>query len=295
MQNYHIFGPDHFSAKKYIRGVGKSLGISIEFYSFHNEIERALDNLSQQSLFGKEDLMVFRDNQDLLDASLEKLLTSTRPWVVWETSEKSKYSSKTKQALLKVSQVVEMPLLSEQMTRDWITKTALKYRLNLSGEEIISIQEATDSDLTMIQNELQKIFWISKGSDSKDQLSLLSGIGQPISIFPVIDAIALKRTKVFLTTYRNFITQGIDEWQLFFALSRLIQNLYLAKINALVGLPQFVISKIRNQSQQWTKDELIEFATKLSEYEYDVKTGDRPSIKTVLFCDIMKRVYVPAI
>jgi len=94
MQNYHIFGPDHFSAKKYIRGVGKSLGISIEFYSFHNEIERALDNLSQQSLFGKEDLMVFRDNQDLLDASLEKLLTSTRPWVVWETSEKSKYSSK---------------------------------------------------------------------------------------------------------------------------------------------------------------------------------------------------------
>lgn len=293
---YHLVSNDNFRAKEFLSKLSREFTLRVCVYSSPDEVESKVGLLAQTSLFGDDQLSVFRDNHEIISRSLSHLINASVPWVYWETGVKSILNPKEKEKLSLKSTFVSLPSYSQSETVDWIKTMAQKYRITLSHEHLSMLYEFFGNDLNMLQHELQKLFWLTGGENrlvTLQDMEILSSPTKGVQMYGFLDALGGRKKSVIKKYYQKLVQAGLDEWQFFFAICRYVQQLYQAKLGPVRGVPPFVAKKLEQQSRNWTTKELFTFAKRLSLHEYEVKTGQIQYILPVLTNEIMLRACLP--
>ncbi len=134
------------------------------------------------------------------------------------------------------------------------------------------------NNLSMVSNEAEKMELYILSQKEKVPISLLleqlSGEKEE-TIYALTDSFGMRDVKNTLKIYSTMDNSSDKNFQIFFALSRRIYNIYLLFIDGsmLKRIPDFQLIRIKEQQTKWTLIEIIKIIDKLSELDKNIKTG----------------------
>ena len=155
--------------------------------------------------------------------------------------------------------------------------------IKIRNENISYLLSCTGSDLSRINNELDKLIQFSDKEITKNDIDLVVIKKIDGNIFDLIDAIIKKDKKRSLNIYNNIINYGEDFYKIFIALSNQIRLIYQVKVlknltndeiasNLNLKNPKQVMA-IRYKINNYTETELINYLHKLSIIDEELKLG----------------------
>lgn len=167
----------------------------------------------------------------------------------------------------------------------WISYLAKKQKKKISPAAC-SYLEHLGGTLLSLEKEIEKIvLWI--GEKEEIQLADAEAVVSTLkleSIFALNDAFSGRNGKLMLKLFRDLVDNGVASPLLLSLLHRQLRQLWKVKmgdeegvgtevLRKQLGLPSFVIEKLRSDSRRWHFDELGQLFQKFAEIDYQLKTS----------------------
>ncbi len=216
-----FYGADTFSKEQELNSLVK-ISEAESFRILENGPFPELEKLNGTVLFGPSQIFIF-DNSIAKSGLLEnvaQLLNATAEIVILENSLPKKTGSLaelSKSELVKIK-IFDPPELSQipawiekraQIHGATISKPATELMLEVLVPEPAAYWEKPVVDLTLLDNELQKLVAYCDGREiSEDAVSLLVKKNNSIDVWHVINAIADKNSKKVFTALDKFMTEN---------------------------------------------------------------------------------------
>ncbi|OQX51212.1 DNA polymerase III subunit delta [candidate division CPR3 bacterium 4484_211] len=272
-----IYGQDSYRAKKEIDSLAEKF--SGKRIIFGEDLETInLDQLfRQQSLFGKQPLIVFRDILRIADQKgFMKIrdLHGGAGVVFWETGEVDRRLRLVKW-LLKNARVKKFTPLKINEVRKWIYEYLSEKEIESAAVEMLIDHHG--NNLILLEQELKKLQSYTDGRaitlSDIDQLCVRS---VEANIFSFVDALSVGDQKKAGQLLSNLLDEGQDPWYLFSMIVRQFRLLILSHFKkGLKGQHPFVVQKIRQQAGRWEIKRLKKVYECLLGIDAGAKTGQK--------------------
>lgn len=186
----------------------------------------------------------------------------------------------------------EFPLLSMSALVDWIYQEILKRGGKIEQGAAYRLAQIVGPDLWRASLEIDKLCSYRNGKlIRKEDIELLVKEEIHPKIFSLIDALGERNTKRAHLLLSELLSLGENESYILSMIAYQIRNLLIIKdllekekpLN-LSGLHPFVLEKTRQQSKNFTKEQLKNIYGKLLETDYNIKTG---RLKPYLALDLL--------
>lgn len=179
---------------------------------------------------------------------------------------------------------------SHQLPR-WIQARAKRFGKQISPEGARLIAEVTGADFYAIDSELEKLA-VAVGNRkviTEDDLALFLSGARLSSSFEVMDLLASGRRGDALLMLSELLERGEQPIAFLGLLARHVRLLWqvksaescgksLEEIKLLVGLPEFVVSRLMEQGRSFTETQLRELHRGLYEADLKLKTTSIPPL-----------------
>ncbi len=182
--------------------------------------------------------------------------------------------------------LIDFPLLKGAALLQWLESRLAKDGMQFKGDAALELVERTGENLTLLNNEIQKIGIYLRGEKTVSTAlirSLVPGSSQG-NIFQLTDAIGRKEMGEATRHLAGIKAQGehpliilamiARQFRLLFQLSLLQdKNLTRREMLANLKIPPFLLSKLQDQAKNYNLSSLARTITALKETDAAIKNG----------------------
>lgn len=183
--------------------------------------------------------------------------------------------------LLKKEKFVwELNTLAGKSLINWLDDFTKDKKIKISNKALEKLIAFTDSDLSQIILELEKLAaYKNREEINETDVGLLVSGKSDDNIFNLVDAIGKKDRRTTLRLIDAQLKNGTPELMILKMISRQFRIMLQIKSGggSDSGLPMFIIAKTRGQTDNFTLEKLIEINRTLLELEKKFKSGERHS------------------
>jgi DNA polymerase-3 subunit delta len=313
---FYIFhGDDEHSKREYLSQLQEKLGDmalvelnttrfdgrSLSFSALQHACE-SVPFLSDRRLVIVDDLLLNKPEYlDELVLYVEKLPATTR-LVFWESRLLKKkhplilLAQQSDQGYVKLFKRLEVRELPQ-----WIQHRISERGGRISSRAAHMLAINVGNDLALLDNEIEKLV-LYKGAEQieVDDISLLCPFVAEASIFDLVDALGSRHRRTAAELLQSKIADGTDPGRLFYMITRQYRLLIQAKelavsdsrpdeISRVLNIPAFVASKLIQQSQNYSLEQLEQIYAHLLDMDVGVKTGktDLPTALNLLVAGLV--------
>ncbi len=282
-----VHGEDTYRAKKKVEGLLK--GTAPDFFDFFDRPDFSFsllkDILSSGSLFDKQKTIVLRNvfsNSKFREEFLKeaKDLKDTNDLIIFFETRKMPVKEGVIAFLKKFGKVFELKALKPPEINAWIKKQATEMGCSINDQALTTLIKVVGNDLWRMSTEIQKLATYGFGDKEikKQDVELLVKTDVDAQIFKTIEAIASRDKKTALQLLYNHLEKGDSPFYLLTMITYQFRNLIIVKgledISVLKGkMHPFVISKSRQLSQKFTKEQLEKIYSKIFKMDFAIKRG----------------------
>jgi DNA polymerase-3 subunit delta len=289
-----LHGSDTYSIKAKLNELTenyrKKNSSGFNFKSFEGEkldYQTFKDEFRQTAMFKEKKLVVLKNvfgNQEFKEAffkEADKFFDSQDVIIFTEEKEIPTKDSLFK-LLSKKAKVQDFPSLKGVRLVNWAQKELANYNLKISSQVLEMLIGYVGSDLWQLSNEIKKIaaYKNKKGEVLAQDIALLVRPKIETDIFKTIDAIAQRNKKQAIALIHKHLEKGDNPLYVLSMITFQFRNILEIKDLMEKGQPlnqtklhPFVIQKSRQQSQQFTLEELKKIYRKIFRADFDIKTG----------------------
>ncbi|MBM7633777.1 DNA polymerase III subunit delta [Geomicrobium sediminis] len=264
-------------------------------------IQVGLEDIETPSFFGTEKVIVMKHaflltGQKRKDSAEHDLRQFERyldkenqenDYVIFTVeAEKLDERKKIVKKLKKHATVVQAaPLAGTELER-FVNSQAKQYDVTFLDEAITLFLEVTTPDLQARKTEIEKLaLYVGPGGTiTKDTVNELVSKSLEDNVFTLIDAISSGQAERALMMYQDLVFQGEEPIKLVALIGRQIRMMSLIidmeergysqqKMAQGLGVPPFVVGKIRKKTTGLNPRALHEALSTLAEVDYKMKTG----------------------
>lgn len=258
----------------------------------HKSTKDVLDAISSPSLFSTKRILFLKriyrnkDKSILIDEvlSILKNQNSDDILIFWE-DQKIKSNTKYYKFFKENKSLEEVDALNKRTFFSWLRDELEKNSLKIDPIIIKELAERTNYDPERCANEIKK-FKLNSTSMviRKEDLEELTSDTLERDIWDLIESINQEDRVTSMEILEKLTKQSVDEN---YILSMLVRNLRLItltkflsgkrkdyrEISSLLKIPPFTTPALVKSSQKYTNEKLIKLYTKLSNLDYQIKTG----------------------
>lgn len=298
MNKIFITGSSYFVDKNIKDNLSYDEDASLEIF-FGDELDKTefFSYINSIDLFGSEKYAVLRNAGKIKD--LEALVTAMAKTTECNLIISDVAKDKIDQQAIKLFKNNGFSVIAEEQkkTRATIDDViqifkAKKILLNYNQAELIF--NKCFNNLSMVEHEADKmeIYILTKKENVPVNVLLEEVSGEKEeTIYALTDNFGMRNIAGTLKIYKTMDNSSDNNFKIFFALTRRIFQLYLLylDIDFLKRVPDFQITKIKEQQKKWKQKEVIQIIDKISELDKDIKTGiiniDNAVISLILLAD----------
>lgn len=298
MNKIFITGSSYFVDKNIKDNLSDDEDASLEIF-FGDELDKTefFSYINSIDLFGSEKYAVLRNAGKIKD--LEALVTAMAKTTECNLIISDVAKDKIDQQAIKLFKNNGFSVIAEEQkkTRATIDDViqifkAKKILLNYNQAELIF--NKCFNNLSMVEHEADKmeIYILTKKENVPVNVLLEEVSGEKEeTIYALTDNFGMRNIARTLKIYKTMDNSSDNNFKIFFALTRRIFQLYLLylDIDFLKRVPDFQITKIKEQQKKWKQKEVIQIIDKISELDKDIKTGiiniDNAVISLILLAD----------
>ncbi len=298
MNKIFITGSSYFVDKNIKDNLSDDEDASLEIF-FGDELDKTefFSYINSIDLFGSEKYAVLRNAGKIKD--LEALVTAMAKTTECNLIISDVAKDKIDQQAIKLFKNNGFSVIAEEQkkTRATIDDViqifkAKKILLNYNQAELIF--NKCFNNLSMVEHEADKmeIYILTKKENVPVNVLLEEVSGEKEeTIYALTDNFGMRNIAGTLKIYKTMDNSSDNNFKIFFALTRRIFQLYLLylDIDFLKRVPDFQITKIKEQQKKWKQKEVIQIIDKISELDKDIKTGiiniDNAVISLILLAD----------
>lgn len=298
MNKIFITGSSYFVDKNIKDNLSDDEDASLEIF-FGDELDKTefFSYINSIDLFGSEKYAVLRNAGKIKD--LEALVTAMAKTTECNLIISDVAKDKIDQQAIKLFKNNGFSVIAEEQkkTRATIDDViqifkAKKILLNYNQAELIF--NKCFNNLSMVEHEADKmeIYILSKKENVPVSVLLEEVSGEKEeTIYALTDNFGMRNIAGTLKIYKTMDNSSDNNFKIFFALTRRIFQLYLLylDIDFLKRVPDFQVTKIKEQQKKWKQKEVIQIIDKISELDKDIKTGiiniDNAVISLILLAD----------
>lgn len=292
-----LYGPDTYRSRQKLNEIIKHYekihknglnlryfdGENLDFKDFKNEFQQTsifkekklavLTNVFSNSEF-KENFL--KENENFLDSQIILLF--------YEEKKILKNDSFFK-FLNKNAKCQEFELLNDEKLKNWIKKEFTEYQITIDLLALEKLIDFVGSDLWQMNNEIKKLAAFKNDSlylTKKDIELLVKPTIIETNIFELIETIALKRKKRAFVLLQRHFEKGESPVYLLTMINYQFRNLLIIKSsesysgfsnNVQFKMHPFVFRKTKEQTKNFTLEELKMIYQKIFETDLAIKTG----------------------
>lgn len=282
MNKIFITGSSYFVDKNIKDNLSDDEDASLEIF-FGDELDKTefFSYINSIDLFGSEKYAVLRNAGKIKD--LEALVTAMAKTTECNLIISDVAKDKIDQQAIKLFKNNGFSVIAEEQkkTRATIDDViqifkAKKILLNYNQAELIF--NKCFNNLSMVEHEADKmeIYILSKKENVPVSVLLEEVSGEKEeTIYALTDNFGMRNIAGTLKIYKTMDNSSDNNFKIFFALTRRIFQLYLLylDIDFLKRVPDFQVTKIKEQQKKWKQKEVIQIIDKISELDKDIKTG----------------------
>lgn len=298
MNKIFITGSSYFVDKNIKDNLSDDEDASLEIF-FGDELDKTefFSYINSIDLFGSEKYAVLRNAGKIKD--LEALVTAMAKTTECNLIISDVAKDKIDQQAIKLFKNNGFSVIAEEQkkTRATIDDViqifkAKKILLNYNQAELIF--NKCFNNLSMVEHEADKmeIYILTKKENVPVNVLLEEVSGEKEeTIYALTDNFGMRNIAGTLKIYKTMDNSSDNNFKIFFALTRRIFQLYLLylDIDFLKRVPDFQVTKIKEQQKKWKQKEVIQIIDKISELDKDIKTGiiniDNAVISLILLAD----------
>lgn len=298
MNKIFITGSSYFVDKNIKDNLSDDEDASLEIF-FGDELDKTefFSYINSIDLFGSEKYAVLRNAGKIKD--LEALVTAMAKTTECNLIISDVAKDKIDQQAIKLFKNNGFSVIAEEQkkTRATIDDViqifkAKKILLNYNQAELIF--NKCFNNLSMVEHEADKmeIYILTKKENVPVNVLLEEVSGEKEeTIYALTDNFGMRNIAGTLKIYKTMDNSSDNNFKIFFALTRRIFQLYLLYLDIyfLKRVPDFQITKIKEQQKKWKQKEVIQIIDKISELDKDIKTGiiniDNAVISLILLAD----------
>jgi len=282
-----VHGQDTYRASKQVEKLLK--GAKPEFFDFFDRPDFSfslLKNiLSSGSLFENKRTIVLRDvfsDLGFREEFLKKArdLKDTNDLVIFFETRRVLAKEGIVAFFEKNNKVFELKFLKPSEINAWVKKQATELGCSIDDQALTALIKAVGNDLWRMSAEIQKLvaYKFKDKKIKKQDVELLVIADVDAHIFQTIEAIAKKDKKTALQLLYNHLEKGDSPFYLLTMITYQFRNLIIVKgvedISVLKGkMHPFVLSKSRQLSRKFTKEQLEKIYSKIFKMDFAVKRG----------------------
>lgn len=282
-----LHGPDSFRSRKKLAEIvehyeeAHKSGLNLRYLDLkEQDFQDFEDDFQTKSMFKEKKLIIIKNafaNQDFKEKfikNIKKIKKLDDIIVIYEDKEIAKNNSLLN-LLKKEGRCQEFKELTGLRLRNWTRKELDKYQVEIEPRALDLLINYTGGDLWQLSNEINKLVNYTKHIS----LAVVNGIVKgkiETDIFKTIDAIAVKNKKLALFLIHKHLSQGDSPLYLFSMIIFQFRNLLLVKNSfstKIPGMHPYVARKSFFQSRKFNSEELKKIYHKLSEVDFNIKTG----------------------
>jgi len=258
----------------------------------HKSSKELLDTISSPSLFSTKRILflkrIYRNKEKsiLIDEilSILKNQNSDDILIFWE-DQKIKSNTKYYKFFKENKSLEEVDALNKRTFFSWLRSELEKNSLKIDPAIIKELAERTNYDPERCANEIKK-FKLNSTSMiiRKEDLEELTSDTLERDIWDLIESINQEDRIASMEILEKLIKQSVDEN---YILSMLVRNLRLLtltkflsekrkdyrEISSILKIPPFTTPTLVKSSQKYSNEKLVKLYTKLSNLDYQIKTG----------------------
>ncbi len=283
MEKYFITGSSYFIDKTITKFLPKNDNVDIEIF-FGDELNKAdfFSFINSISIYSDYKIAILRNFSKLKDKNIEYFIdnvSKSSESIILITSE---IKDKTEKNVIDIFTKYNFKIIKEdikkQATREDVTAIFKEKNILLNSGQADIILGKCFNNLSMVANEAEKMELYILSQNNKVSVSELieqiSGEKEE-TIFALSDSFGLRNIHQTLKIYTTLEQDTDKNFQVFFALSKRIYNLYYILIDEtlLDKIHPFQLSKIKEQSEKWSIKDIVQILDILSELDKNIKTG----------------------
>jgi DNA polymerase-3 subunit delta len=287
-----ISGQDTYRSIKRLKEViekkkESSKGLSLNVIEKENlrekdfNFQNLLSGASQQSIFEKERLMVFKNilsEKDFKEKVLENFNQLSKSNVIFYQEGKV---LKSDPLFKKIKDKEEINLLKDEELEKWILRN---YNIKIKREALKKIINSIGNDLWRMSNELEKLINFKKEEINIEDINLIIEPKTEVAVFKTIDAIARGDKKEALKLIHDHLKKGDSPFYLLSMINYQFRNIVNVKdmflrkrsygeIVKKTGLHPFVVKKSLSLSKKFKMEELKKIYRRIFQTDLSVKIG----------------------
>ena len=276
---YYVVGEESLVKKK-IKEILEEEGITSSFSSYNLEedsIKEALIDLNTYNLFASKKAVIVYNLLKIDDEqALEKYLSNPSENVLilidYTTDERRKIVKEVK----KNSKVVTVS--------DKDLDSYIKKEVKIDPLALELLKEYCHNNYFRIKNELAKLKELNLSKITKKDIENNVERNLEDNVFELINAIKSHRKKEIFQVYEDLKKNRVEDLQLLALLASHLRLLYKVKLLVLAGYKEEYIKDqlkihpyraklFKEESYNYTKEELNDFITGLAKLDIDIKSG----------------------
>ncbi len=184
--------------------------------------------------------------------------------------------------------IINFKALRDAQVVSWLRHTSKEMGLRITWEACAYLHEIVGNNLMELYNELEKLFlrYSDKEEVGIEKVQELSIHSREYTIFELVDSLAHKKVEKTLGILRPFLEEGDRDaaLRIIGMLNRQIRLMWTttvfskkgekaSRIAARLGIREYQVNKLLDQSEQWTEEEFKRFIDGLYEADSLIKTG----------------------
>lgn len=182
--------------------------------------------------------------------------------------------------------VVEFAKLDNKKLASWINKEVKKNNLTISNQALNYFIDNMDNSMEQIFNELQKLFNFKSTNEdiSINDINEVCSLSLESRVFELTRFSAEGNVVKACEIYKHLLTTKEPVFVILYLLTRQFRNMLIAKslkndnatnkeISQILGVQEFIVSKILNQSNRFSLSSLKKIMILAQETDQNIKQG----------------------
>ena len=199
---------------------------------------------------------------------------------------KARATSRLYKKIKALNGVVSFDQLDQERLIKWVAREFAAFDLNISRQSIEHLVFACGKELMQLKGEIAKIAAFAQGKDSISlaDIDAVATLNVEYKVFDLSDKVAEGRADLALPLMQDMLRGGEQRLMLLALLQRHYRQLLFARIlmdsrasqasiMAELGLPPFVVRKLMQSAQGYTRQRLQAAYQQCIKQEYLVKSG----------------------
>jgi len=262
-------------------------------------INEIIEEIQTTSFFSNEKTIIIKKAGKINKTDREKIIEFIEKWDCRNSPNRvifiydnEKPDKKLVDIVKKKGSVVNFELTDIRTLNIWIKAKFKKSNKKITEDALYYLKSMTDSNLSQIFNEIEKIDLYTEGKHLVQKEDILGAIGgsESLNIFKIMDDIGEKNLKSAMNGMVSLNNSSMHHLSVLAMVHRQIRLILQIKlfeeekrdfqyIKQQLKLPEFIINKLIHQSQKYSFKEIFEAYNLLVLADLGLKDGNKnPSI-----------------